>query len=648
MADESLPDSSRSRGTWWWRDWIAALLLVLGTLVAYSSSLNGEFVWDDDSWTSNVANLLHDTSGLASIWSTPEALQQYYPLTGTTFWLDHHLWGDWTLPYHVENVLLHAASALLLWALLRRLSVPGAWLAAAIFAVHPVMVESVAWITERKNVLSLFFFLAALLAYGHFAAFWQNDSRSRRWGVYVLALLFFACALLSKITAFALPAVILLLCWWKQGRIRWKEDLLPTLPFFALAVAHGLLVAWLEKHHVGTERVGLDMSWPVRCIIAGRAFWFYPGKVFWPANLCFVYPQWQIDPRDLVQWLFPISAVMVLVGAWLMRKRLGRGVATALFFYVGTLFPVLGFMNAFGMRYSYVWDHWVYVSSLGLITLVAAVTTELVARLRNPAVAWGIVAALVLSLAVLTWRQGRMYRSMITLWETTIERNPECWMAHSNLGIAYQKELRLDEALLHYRRSIELRPKFAESHTNLGVALEAQGKLDEAIAEYQAALRIDPDFWLAHRNYATALIKKGKGGEALTHLYYRDATMLPGQKNWGGMVRLAWILSTSKDAFQRNGAIAVNLALKANEMSFGKNPQVLQTLAAAYAECGKFPEAIQAAQEAMALAVNDKPLARELAAQLKGYQAGTPFRDKDSGYVPMVPESASPTGAMKK
>ena len=264
------------------------------------------------------------------IWFQPTALQQYYPLTGTTFWLDYQLWKFWTLPYHVENVLLHALAALLFWRLLLRLQVPGAWLAAALFALHPVMVESVAWITERKNVLSLVLYLGALLAYlryaqgvtgggwrvaggtpsqclgaadrSHAARVTGHGSRDTRHSTlfYGLAFVLFLCALLAKTTTFSLPAVILLIGWWKRGQIRWRADVLPTLPFFALALGLCAVTAWLEKYHVGAQGSDFALTFPQRCLIAGRAFWFYLGKLLWPANLCFVYPRWQPDPGVVV------------------------------------------------------------------------------------------------------------------------------------------------------------------------------------------------------------------------------------------------------------------------------------------------------------------------------------------------------------
>ena len=357
-----------------WRMSVAGgVLLVLLTVLAYFPAWRAKFVWDDDSWTTDIVGLLSTISGLWHIWCQPTALQQYYPLTGTTFWLDYHLWGFWTLPYHVENVLLHAMAALLFWRLLRRLRVPGDWLAAAIFALHPVMVESAAWITERKNVLSLVLYLGALLAYGRFNGFWkeENDPVTARipprrdWKAYALALVLFLGAMLAKTTAFSLPAVILLICWWKRGRIRWGADVLPTLPYFGLSMGLCGVTAWLESNHVGAKGPEWVISFGERSLIAGRAIWFYAEKLFWPSGLCFVYPRWHLNAGSMWQWVYPMSAVGTILSLWLMRGRIGRGPVAAALYFVGTLFPVLGFMNAYFMRFSFVCDHWVYLSSLG-------------------------------------------------------------------------------------------------------------------------------------------------------------------------------------------------------------------------------------------------------------------------------------------
>ena len=738
VADSSTPKTAITRsnpngGLFGRRDWICALLLVAATLVAYLPALGGQFIWDDDSWTTNIAGLLRDVSGLGAIWCQPTALQQYYPLTGTTFWLDYHFWGFWPLPYHMENILLHALAVLLFWRLLQRLQMPGAWLAAAIFALHPIMVESVAWITERKNVLSLVLYLGALLAYGRFVLYWKEEDDSpvsntpaRCWGAHGLAFALFLCALLAKATAFSLPAVILLVCWWKRGRIRWRADALPVLPFFALAIGFGLVTAWLEKNHLGAKGAEWAISFPDRCLIAGRVPWFYIGKLLWPANLCFVYPRWRPDTASLTQWIYPITALGALVALWLARRRLGRGPAAAAFFFAGTLFPVLGFMNAYYMRYSFVCDHWTYLSSLGLIALGAALVARAVEYLRAPAVLYGFAVTVLPVLAILTWRQCGMYADIKTLWQTTIRLNPNCWMvynnlgldsfqkgnvgeaiayyqkalefnpdleeAHYNLGLAlfhkdevdeaitqYQRALQInpdyaeahnnlgdallkkgnvDEAIIRYQKALEINPDLAEAHNNLGLTLFRKGNVDEAIAHYQRALEIKPDFAEAHYNLGSALLKKGNVDEAIAHCQKAlqiNPDSMEAHNNLGNAFRqmgrmdeaivhyqkalqikpdnaevqnnLARVLATCPQASLRNGNKAVELAQRANQLTGDGNPVVLGTLAAAYAEAGRFPEAVKTAQRALQLAEtqSNTALADAIRSQLKLYQAGIPF-----------------------
>ena len=505
-----------------WRSSLAGAAIIFLTLLAYQPIWHAGFVWDDDSWTTGITPLLRDSSGLQTIWFKPTALQQYYPVTGTTFWLDYHLWAFWPLPYHIENVLLHAFAALLFWRLLRRLEVPGAWLAAAIFALHPVMVESAGWVTERKNVLSLVFYLGALLAYGRFASFWKdNDDSPPRWRAYGFALLLALAALLAKTTAFSLPAVILLIGWWKRGRIRWRADVLPTLPFFALAIGMSLATAWLEKNHVSAQGPEWAISFPQRCLIAGRALWFYTGKLLWPVNLCFTYPRWELDARSISQWLYPITAAGTLVALWLFRRRIGRGPATAAFFFVGTLFPLLGFLNSYGMRYSFVWDHWVYLSSLGLIALAAALLARAAERLRARTALYGCAAVILPVLMVLTSRQCRTYADMETLWRDTLAKNPNSWMAYNNLGTALLQEGKIEEAIEQYEVALRIRPGLSLTHSSLANALLRAGRIQEAIEHYEQAVRITPDFADAHYSLGVALAKTGNIQGAISH--YEDA-----------------------------------------------------------------------------------------------------------------------------
>ncbi len=509
--------------------------IVLLVLLAYLPALRGGFVWDDDSWTIKIVGLLRDTSGLRSIWVHPTAMQQYYPLTGTTLWLDYQLWKFWPMPYHVENVLLHASAALLFWRVLRRLQVSGAWLASALFALHPVMVESAAWITERKNVLSLTLCLGAFLAYLHYARDeWGGMSRPMEARAtaghapvvtgcvslsYVLALLLFLGALLAKTTVCSLPAVILLVAWWRRGQLRWREDVLPTLPFFALALGMCAVTAWLEKNHVGAQGRDYALTIAQRFLIAGRAFWFYLGKLLWPANLCFVYTRWQPNAGDWRQWLYPMTALGMLSTLWLARQRIGRGPVTALLFFAGTLFPVLGFVNVYFMRYSFVCDHWVYLSSLGPIALAARGLIGIPKYLGGARFLKSAIGALLLlALGVMTWRQAGMYTDLESSWRITISRNPGCWIAYNNLGNALFRRGKTDEAIGDFQEAIRLKPDLAEAYTSLGVALGSKGQIDEAIGKLQDAIRLNPDYAEAHYDLGIAFELKGQLDRAIGQL----------------------------------------------------------------------------------------------------------------------------------
>jgi protein O-mannosyl-transferase len=511
------------------RGWPWGVLLIAATVVAYWPAMRGEFVFDDDTWTKDLERVLSSASGLWQMWSNPAVLQQYYPLTGTTFWLDRQIWGWWTTPYHLENVLLHAASAILLWRLLLVLEVPGALLAAAVFALHPAMAESVAWITERKNVLSQLLFLAALTAYGRQASFWTANHPPARSpaACYVLALVLFTAALLAKTTAFALPAVVLLLAWWKRGRIDWRQDVLPTLPFFALATIAGLGAAWIETHQVGAQGADWDRTWQETILVAGRVPWFYAGKLLFPINQCFVYPRWELDAGSLLQWLYPATAIAFLLLAWLFRARLGRGLSTAAFYFTGTLLPVLGFMNVFGMRYSYVADRWLYLSSLGVLVMAAALTARIAGHLRVPP-KLGVMLALpaLLLLATLTWHQAAQYRDAESLWRRTLAGNPACWLAHNSLGVALVQADRFDEAIASYQKALAIKPDYAEARNNLAVAYLKKGRPDEAISQFEKALALQPDYAHAHCNLGATLAQMGRLDEAIAH-YEEALKILP-------------------------------------------------------------------------------------------------------------------------
>jgi tetratricopeptide (TPR) repeat protein len=490
---------------------LAAIALLLLTLLAYAPVVRCGFIWDDDDYVS-ANETLRSVSGLARIWCDPSATPQYYPLVHTTLWLEYRLWGPWPPGYHVVNVLIHAVSALLVWQLLRRLEVPGAWLAAAIFALHPVQVESVAWITERKNVLSLCFYLGAVWVYLRSAA-WTGRPQSAMAsaGNYACLLLLFGCALLSKTTACTLPAALLLLRYWKRKGIG-RRDLMAMLPLLAIGLAMGLVTVYLERHHVLARGADWNFTWYDRLLIASRAVWFYAGKLVWPSSLTFFYPRWQIDAGLWWQWLFLPSLLATLAALAVGGRRFGRGPLTAVLFFLGTLVPALGFFNIYPMRYSFVADHFQYVAGIGLIALAAAVIFSAAQRLPVPHPHFEFSAAglLLALLLALTFRQTFIYRDLETLWRDTIAKNPRAWMACNNL--AYLLRMRGDtvDSRTLFEDSLRINPRSPESHNNLGELLSEQGLFPEAQGHFEEALRLEPDYPDARNNYGQLLAATGR------------------------------------------------------------------------------------------------------------------------------------------
>ncbi|MCE0497749.1 MAG: tetratricopeptide repeat protein, partial [Methylacidiphilales bacterium] len=405
--------------------------------------------------------------------------------------------------------LLYAFSALLLLKILRCLEVPGAWLATAIFALHPVQVESVAWVSELKNLLSGVFYFSAALVYLKF-------DRTRETRAYGFSLLLFVLGLLSKSVIATLPAALLVVFWWKRGKLSWKQDIAPLVPFFIVGMASGLLTAWVERRFIGAEGADYNYTLVERTLIAGRAIWFYLGKMVWPTDLIFIYPHWKIGQAIWWQYLFPAGVVMVaVVLAWLSRRW--RGPLAGFLFFAGTLFPALGFFNVYPFRYSFVADHFQYLACLGIIVPCAAGMARLV-DFVFPKKSWlqaGLCAGFLLVLGVLSWQRAWAYESIDKLWTDTIARNPTCWMANYNLGLILFQKGRGDEAIAHYQKALEINPNYAEAHNNLGNALFQKGQVDEAIGQYQKALEIDSNFSLACNNLGFALAQKGRVDEAI-------------------------------------------------------------------------------------------------------------------------------------
>ncbi len=462
-----------------------ALLLLLLVVGCYASTATFGYIWDDDTYVQNNMNL-RDVAGLSRMWTHIGATPQYYPVTFTSLWAEYQLFGLNPAISHVLNLLLHAASVVMLWKVLQGLRVPGAWLAAAIFAVHPINVESVAWISERKNTLSLAFGMAALLVYLRYAGLIpkpvvvkpikkSDDDEDDEGGVdlslpddpkrlYGLFLILFICALLSKTTLAVLPGVILVIAWWKRGRLG-KIDIIPMLAPIALGLAAGLLTSWIEQNEfiVGATGRPWEHGLLDRLALAGQVSWFYVGKLIlphpfvwglpdsmkmgsppwfvisvptWvqailPASLSFNYPKWQLNASIATQWLGTAGALIVVVMLWVKRGCIGRGALACVFIYLGCLIPAMGLANVYPMRFSWVADHFAYVASIGLIVLFAAGVTTFFARVTIAPI---VAALLLILLSVVTIAYSQSFANIKTLWSSTLIRNEHSWIAAASLG----------------------------------------------------------------------------------------------------------------------------------------------------------------------------------------------------------------------
>ncbi len=541
----------------------AALLIVL-TTAAYLPALRGGFIMDDDSllWESR---LIKAPDGLARFWFSADA-DDYWPMTNSSLWLEWRLWRGNPAGYHITNLVLHIGASLLIWAILRRLSIPGAYLAGLLFALHPVNVESIAWISQRKNALAMVFFLLSILWYLRAEKEWETRDAGREkisggglsYGLSLLALLL---AMLSKGSVVVLPLLLLLIVWWRKGRIS-SRDLFRVAPLFVIAVGLGAVNVWFQTH--GSGVVIREASFAQRLAGAGAATWFYLGRAFLPIELLFIYPPWQIDSGELLWWLPLAAAVVVTAVLWWQRNSVSgfvvRPMLFAWLFFGISLAPVLGFTDVGFMKYSLVADHYQHIAMIGAMALVAAAWSAWY-QSRKRRVQWitsAAAAVVVAALLLLTFQQNRLYGDPIALYEATLEKNPTCWVAHNNVGLALAKAQRAPEAIKHYREALRLRPHYPEAlnnwgaalnrigkpqeaieplhealrldpnsaiaHSNLGMALELQGQLPEAVKEFELATKADPGFSIAYYNLANALDHLGRTSEAIDD--YRQALQL--------------------------------------------------------------------------------------------------------------------------
>jgi tetratricopeptide (TPR) repeat protein len=675
-----------------WTRWvIGGALLVICVVLAYLPAGRAGFIWDDDVYVTNNP-LLTAPDGLWRIWFSLDAPSQYFPLVYTVFRFEHALWGMAPAGYHWVNLLLHVANALLVWRLLTRLRVPGAWLGAALFALHPVQVETVAWVTELKNVSCLFFMLLSLLAWIEFV----DERPQPAWGYYGLALLFYGLALCGKTTACTLPAALLLVLWLRHqpvGVTRWLQ----VVPFLVLGMGMGLVTVWWERYHQGTEGGVFSLGLGERFLIAGRAVWFYAGKLLWPVNLTFSYPRWAINPSNPLAYGWLAAGVVAALVIYWARRFWGRSVEVAALFYVATLFPMLGFIMLYTFRYSFVADHYQYVACIGPLALVAAGISTGLSRLggSGPSLKAVVYGALVLGLGAMTWQRTAAFHDGQTLWRDTLAKNPNSWMALSNLGSVVQKQGHFEEAVGYFQQALRFEPDNSELWYNLGAALSAAGRYEEAIGCYHKAIGLKPDYYKALNNLGAILSTEGRYDEAIEYFQrakriqpnffdtlknlgsalaatgrfeeaiqcYRQAIQIspnhPETLVYLGMTlgqagrnpeavdayraalklnpdlpaalnNLALILATSSRDDLRNGPEAVQLANRACQLTQYRQPQFIETLAAAYAEAGRFQDAqaIMAKLAQLATQAGQTGLAQRYQRILERYRAGQPLREQ--------------------
>lgn len=532
----------------WRQAWFQALLLIALVLVAYTPVFRAGFIWDDESHLTRNPCVIGPL-GLREVWTTAQAV--YYPLVLTTFWAVHKLAGLNPLPYHALNVLFHAFSAILLWRVLRLLQIRGAWLGAAFWALHPVMVQSVAWVTELKNTQSCAFYLLSIL----FFLKWKDGTRlasrlscprtgNRHSLAFALSLIFFLLATLSKPSVVMLPVVLALSIWWLDRKIRWR-DTITLAPFALISVVASAWTIWEQRFHARAVGPEWTQTFPERLIIAGKAIWFYLGKLFWPQPLIFIYPRWDVHAWNVVGYLPLLAAIAALVALWCIQTKWSRASFFAFAYYVVSLFPVLGFFSVYFFRYSFVSDHFQYLASMGPLALAGAgiaalfggfdetpeqLVPELDAAPRSSTIVspqlrliliGGLCGIFLLLLGFLTRRQTAQYHDLFALYTKTLQENPACWMAHYNLGIAFSEQGQVDQAIGQYRQAVALRPDYAEAHYNLGRLLVEHGQLSEAVSHYEKAAAINPADAEAQNNLGVTLFGIGRIDDAIAH--YRKA-----------------------------------------------------------------------------------------------------------------------------
>lgn len=678
---------------------LICLALAIITLAAHWPVLQNDFVnYDDNEYVTENEHVLHGLNWPDAKWAfTTGQTGSSVPLTWLSHQLDYQLYGAWAGGHHLTNLALHVVNALLLFLLFWRMT-HAMWpsvFVAAVFAIHPLHVESVAWISERKDVLSGLFFMLTLHMYVTYAG-------KPRFLPYALALFLFALGLLSKPMLVTLPCVLLLLDYWPLRRMSFGKTehdsemkrpfnrlVLEKIPFAMMAGVWSVLTFIIQRK-VGAVadagKIGIDL----RLGNALTSYAVYLWKTFWPQELAVFYPY----PSALPWGMVAVSAIFLvfLSGLCLAKRRSSPYLFVGWLWYLGMLVPVIGLIQAGAQARA---DRYTYLPQIGLCLALGWGIAELTKswRYRRPVLAATAFIALSMLMGR-TWDQTKIWRDSETLWTHALAVTSHNDTAHNNLGIALSRKGDADNALLHFEEVAEIKPNRRKLHYNMAIALLQKGKIDDAIANYEKELEIQPEFAEAHNNLGILLAQKGRTAEAIAHLqkaleieprypklhynlahiylqkgqiddaiihYQKELQLQPDETealndlgiafsqkgkvsdaigqwqktlriqpdNLNAQCNLAWIFATHPDGFIRDGTKAITHATRASQLSHQRDPRIFRLLAAAYAENGRFDDAIQAAERGLELASDrgESALAATLKENLALYRTKIPLRD---------------------
>jgi Flp pilus assembly protein TadD len=584
-------------------------VIILAGVLPYLPALRGGFVWDDEPLiTSNL--LLRTPSGLGEIWAGSRTAD-YFPLTNTVFWIEHHLFGGNATGYHALNILLQAANALLLWRILLRLKIPGAFLAGLIFAIHPVHAESVAWISELKNVLSMFFFLISALFF-----FEIEDQRFlNRTVAYSASLVAFLLALLSKTQVVFLPVALLLCAWWrnspvepkrkgKGNSLRLQRAIVRTVPFFLIAIVFGLITIWFQNRGIGEEEIILG-PFTRRLTNAGMAIWWYAKQVFAPVQLMAVYPQWRFDTPALREWL-PLFAI--IGGLLLLWRRHSRGLLLAFAYFIIALLPVIGIVRmSYARSGALVADHLQYFADISLIALFSAGVARLWSNGRHEIriVTATVILVLFGLMGSYTWARAGVYRDEQTLWQDNFSKNPNTWQGHNRVGQLLFKQEKFAEAAPHFERAVQLKPELADNYNLLGLVYCRLQRFEEGIAQYRKGLQLNEGRPSTAQSVSTATMRVNLANAlSLTGNSFSDLAQAASERGD--------VTAAQADTKEANARFTEAIEQYENALAIEpEHPAIHRNLGILLSRLGRNEEAIPHLRKVLQLVPNE-PSAREI------------------------------------